>query len=394
MANFMAHDFDKLVNEYKQIGNKYIRFFESDKKLVLFGASQLGSEISQHLKGNAIAIDLFCDNDKNKCQKHFQDIFVIPFDVLCSIKDEIKIIITSRWYYQIKAQLDAAGFEDILDYGYEPFIKIFGYPHPHHYPAVFSKYKLLRKRTDIVSSNLDKIKEVYELFEDDLSKDTFYNIMKYRMTYDSKYIYNISECVHYYFNNNFLQFSDDEVLIDAGAYIGDSIYDFIKHTDGRFRKIYSFEPSIINYSHLVSNKNMLPYPHKLAFVHAAIGNQNGHVEFFNNPRSAGYSGSRISDYSKGCISNDTVPIVKLDDYNFSEKITFIKMDIEGAEIDALKGSERILKTIMPKLAISVYHKPDDILEVPLLIKRINNNYKIYLRAKYPYYEKETVCYAV
>ena len=77
----------------------------------------------------------------------------------------------------------------------------------------------------------------------------------------------------------------------------------------------------------------------------------------------------------------------------SDPVTFIKMDIEGAELEALKGSSKIIKKYMPKLAISLYHKKDDILEIPLYIKELVPEYKLYIR-HYSNAGVETVLYAV
>ncbi|MGN0909664.1 MAG: FkbM family methyltransferase, partial [Succinivibrio sp.] len=73
-----------------------------------------------------------------------------------------------------------------------------------------------------------------------------------------------------------------------------------------------------------------------------------------------------------------IDLCKLDDY-FFEKPTFIKMDIEGAELDCLKGAERILRELKPKLAICLYHKPFDIFEIPFYLKKIVPEYTFKIR---------------
>jgi hypothetical protein len=69
------------------------------------------------------------------------------------------------------------------------------------------------------------------------------------------------------------------------------------------------------------------------------------------------------------------------------------MDIEGAELEAIKGAKRIIEEQKPKLAICVYHKPEDIWELPELILSYNKEYKFYIR-HYSYKDNETVLYAV
>jgi len=72
--------------------------------------------------------------------------------------------------------------------------------------------------------------------------------------------------------------------------------------------------------------------------------------------------------------------------------TYIKMDIEGAELEALKGATKIIKTFSPKLAVCVYHKFGDIWNIPDFILREFNNYKIYLRADLVLVD--IICFAV
>ena len=89
----------------------------------------------------------------------------------------------------------------------------------------------------------------------------------------------------------------------------------------------------------------------------------------------GYSSSANQISTNGEIEVDCVSL----DNDISEKITTIKMDIEGFEIPALHGAQEHLSTETPKLAICVYHLPNDLWEIPQLITEINSNYKLYLR---------------
>ena len=83
----------------------------------------------------------------------------------------------------------------------------------------------------------------------------------------------------------------------------------------------------------------------------------------------------------------------MDDVLIDSNPTFIKMDIEGAEYKALKGAERVIRKCHPKLAISVYHKPEDIFDIPSLILEYNSDYRFYLR-HYSLTSSETILYVV
>ncbi len=84
---------------------------------------------------------------------------------------------------------------------------------------------------------------------------------------------------------------------------------------------------------------------------------------------------------------------KLDDVLKGERVTFIKMDIEGSELAALKGAANTIRSQKPKLAICIYHSPQDMLNIPIYIKSLVPEYKIYIR-HYTDMMLETVCYAV
>ena len=88
-----------------------------------------------------------------------------------------------------------------------------------------------------------------------------------------------------------------------------------------------------------------------------------------------------------------IPVKSLDDVIWKDSPTFIKMDIEGAEIEALRGSRRIIEEFRPKLAICIYHRPEDLFEIPLLIRKMRKDYRLLVR-QYSNSRFETVCYAI
>lgn len=86
-------------------------------------------------------------------------------------------------------------------------------------------------------------------------------------------------------------------------------------------------------------------------------------------------------------------MVAVDDIIEDHEATFIKMDIEGAELNALIGAEKTIRKSRPKLAISVYHKRRDIWEIPMLLLKYNPDYRFYLRC-YSFTGNDTVLYAI
>ncbi len=190
-----------------------------------------------------------------------------------------------------------------------------------------------------------------------------------------------------YFPKGVVTLSDDEGFVDCGAFTGDTVEDFCTRTKGKFRHIFSFEADKKNFDELEKTVKKLGLDQKkISCYSKGVYSKNGQCGF-----SLKGIGSSISD-----TGDEMIDVVALDSFlNESEKemITFVKMDIEGAELEALKGMQEIIRKNKPKLAICVYHKPSDFWELPLYIHSLNPDYKLYFR-QHALSRTGTVCYAV
>ena len=177
--------------------------------------------------------------------------------------------------------------------------------------------------------------------------------------------------------------SNNEIFIDCGAFDGWSIKGFIEFCGGKYDKIYSFEPIPSQYENTLININEAGIK-RVELIQKGVWNCKGVSNFVSNG-----GGSRIDN--EGTIPVELVSIDEVIPEN--EKVTFIKMDIEGAESQALQGAVNTIRRCKPKLAICIYHKPMDIIEIPILIKSILPEYKFYIRHHSPTRD-ETVLYAL
>jgi FkbM family methyltransferase len=171
----------------------------------------------------------------------------------------------------------------------------------------------------------------------------------------------------------------DEVFVDCGAADGDTIQQFLDHRRGKYAHIVAFEPDADNFYKLTQHD--IP---RCVYHHSAVGESNSPVPF----RSLGNTDSNISATAAG-----VVPCTRLDDVCWPSPPTFIKMDIEGYEKQALWGARRILQTYRPVLAICAYHWPADLWEIPQLIHMMVPEYELRLRRYMPGWI-EIVWYAV
>lgn len=181
--------------------------------------------------------------------------------------------------------------------------------------------------------------------------------------------------------DDFVHLSEEEIFVDAGCYSCDTDLAFIENCPN-YKRIIAFEPDLNNFTNceqVIKEKNIS----KIELYDCGLWDKVDLLKFTLQEH-----GSHITE--DGEIE---VKLNYLDNILKGEKATFIKMDIEGAEYKALEGCERIIKEKTPKLAISIYHRPEDIIDIPEIILSYNPNYKLYLR-HYSTMWSETVLYAL
>lgn len=185
-----------------------------------------------------------------------------------------------------------------------------------------------------------------------------------------------------YFDLKEFPHSEDEVFADIGCLNGDTSRNFIEWAKGNYKHIYCFEPDPKNARDCENKLSDLIGEDKVTVINKAVAEKNGVASFC--VCSNGTSG--IGD---GDIKVETVTI---DETLLGKGVTFLKMDIEGGEYNALLGAKELISKEHPKLAISVYHLPEDIYDLPALILDYYPGYKFYIRHYSPF-DSETILYA-
>lgn len=181
-----------------------------------------------------------------------------------------------------------------------------------------------------------------------------------------------------------------ETVIDAGGCLGDTALYFADKV-GETGKVYSFE--FIPYTINCFNKNLDLNKHLQDRIHLIKNplwsEANKNVYFTDRG-----SGSRIEmeKYEGYEYETVTVSIDELVNNGTIEKVDFIKMDIEGAELPVLKGAIESIKKYKPKLAISIYHSMEDFVNIPAWIHDLGVGYKLYL-GHYTIHDEETILFA-
>lgn len=218
-----------------------------------------------------------------------------------------------------------------------------------------------------VAANREKIEKAYSLLADDMSKKVFENTVMYKLTGKLDYLFDIETQRDEAYT--LLGLSQNETYLDIGAYNGDTVAEFLEKV-GQVNKIIAVEPDFKNFRKLQNNTKDIK---NIALINAAVTDKSGKIRFAQK-------GGRNSVQN---ANGTEINAVSIDDIMCGQAVTFIKMDVEGLEIPAIKGAVSTLKQYKPKLNIAAYHKNADLFEIPLLLNEINRDYKIYLR-HHPY----------
>lgn len=331
------------------------------KNLYLFGAS---SSCEKFLKkyGSQYKIHGIFDNNPAKEGTLFHQYKVIHAASLQHMDyDTTAILITSSYMREIITQLEEIDFHNYCLWG------------------MLSEEPEMWFEDNFSAEAKERLKELETILADEISKDLLRKIIRKR---DKKIkVWCDLQTNKSYFDTGLLTFGKEEVMVDGGAYTGDTIRQFAEMTNDCFKKIYAYEPDEKNYKEL---KEQYGKDARVECIQAGLWNEEGQVSF----NGTGEDGSAIKQ-----TGDSLIRVERLDgNEKIVEKVTFIKLDVEGSEAEAILGAQELIKKDKPKLAICIYHKQDDLWKLPLMIHELVPEYKIYIRHQLNVFY-DTVMYA-
>ncbi len=217
---------------------------------------------------------------------------------------------------------------------------------------------------EFVEENDSKFEKAFSMLADEKSRETYVNLINFKISGKLDYLIPCFSEKHEVYEN-ILRPEKDEVIADLGAYNGDTVEEFLKAARGQVKKIFALEPDKKNFAKLMKNTS------DLDFVEALNVAAYKEDTFLNFKKSAGRQ-SKIDE------NGEKIQAIRIDSLT-DEKISLLKMDIEGSELDAIKGAENTILNNKPKLYICAYHRNEDMFSIPLAIAEIRNDYKFYFR---------------
>lgn len=340
------------------------------RKIIIVGAAEEGLRLLHLCHQQKILVLSIFDHNPKKQGSRLGNMTVRSLDMLEDVDREIPVIIASHRVLKALEHLKGMGFRHVAPFALLQVLNPKAYP-PHMFYDGWLE-DLFERR--------GRLSALAGLLADEMSRRVLNAVIGFRLTLDATILSPIIEW-DLYGPAEILKYSDDEVYVDGGSYDGDSIRLFIDRVHGKFSRVLAFEPDKNTFERLSANFSA---EKRVEPINAGLYRQKATLCFDN----AGTRGSLLVD--RGGIE---IPVVSLDEVLGGQRVTFVKMNIEGAELDALKGAEQAIRSWGPKLAISVYHRPSHLWQVPEFVHNLREDYRLYLR-QHDGGVIETVLYAI
>ena len=247
----------------------------------------------------------------------------------------------------------------------------------------FEEYDFNELNHVFTTPEISRIVTLYGLLNDEKSRRVFKAALKFKLTEDYTYLLEVKDDVKKQYFDEVVKFSDEEVFVDCGGYTGDTIEAFLKAVDNKFKHIYSFEPDERNFKILTKYVEGLEQKDRIKAINAGVYYKSSVFYLQGEEMAIACTNEATDRKVEVCAIDDVVKFAP----------TYIKMDIETFETYALLGAMESIVKYKPKLAISIYHKFDDLWNIPLLLKQWVSEYDLYIR-HYECYQAETVVYAI
>ena len=350
-------DFEELLKPVVQTNDEAVieKIKKTDVPVILYGASvDVADQIAKKLTENGIAVQLVVYDEDSPVMtastRHLRDLALVHVRDVDNKLQAYHVILGFVKAYSRIADISVK-FRNALSVSYLSEI-----------------FDMEMIRYSFILDNENFLRDFYNRLLDRQSKDSFVAYLLGKTRQDMKYLPPVFD-KRQYFPEGMFALTDHESYFDCGAFTGDTIADFLNATGGTCHRIWAAEPDRVNYKQLIQYIE----DEKLSNVEAVnkgIYSHSGKLPFHEE----GSMLSMITNNSDRYIEVDTI-----DHITAGAPVTYIKMDVEGAELEALRGAEQTIRAYKPILGISIYHKERDLTDIPAYINTIVPDYSFYFR---------------
>ena len=377
--DFKEKSLELINNKYEEAllnRNKSLNWLKNNIKkynmnVCIFSCGKTSIDAYFKLKKEGIIVDCFSDNDNKWHGK------VVLENKICIAPERIDrentiIIVATIYIDDIWEQLKKMKFNYLISI-YEIYYLV-----NNNFDQSISKEELLKNT-----------KLLFDILADEESKKFVYFKLNSMINYQN--CFNIHNSFKPY--NNTKQYFPSNInfsykkgaFVDCGAYDGDTLNAVCNDILWDNSRYVCYELDEKNFCKLKKyiDQYFETYKNKIDLYNMGVGKEKCNINYLS-----------LGTESKIVCNKDAMQgiLVKISEHLKNENVGYIKMDIEGAEMDALIGAEKLIKEQKPVLGICLYHKFSDLWTIPLYIKKIVPEYKIYIRHHTDIY-LETVCYA-
>jgi FkbM family methyltransferase len=337
----------------------------SEYPLFMYGAGSYAEDLLKFLSKEGIVIDAaFVDDEYFASVSRNNNLFntIFALNEVCEKYSRFNVIIGFSDYKLAKKKLTT----------YNQINKIFFIDAPFYVDFFDYQY---------ICENKKAFEFTYNLLEDDDSKKLMVSFINAKINGRPDELYDFFNSKPYFINE--LKFNNEEIFVDCGAFDGDTVSLFVKKVNNLYKKIYALEIDELNYHKLLKNISL----ENIYNIHPLkIGSWDKKDVLY-------YKSDSIRTSLSNSESEQKIDVETIDCIVGDDPVSFIKMDIEGAELKSLLGAKNTITSNKPKLAICVYHRPEDLITIPQLLKKYVPEYKFYLR-HHRLISMDTILYAV
>lgn len=359
-------DLDSVIKREREAFDELAAPFE--KSIVLFGSGQLGRKALKGLREIGIEPLAFSDNNSKLWNQSIDGLTVLsPEDAAQKFGNKAVFVVTiwgacsTHRLRHTQEQLQQLNCLKVVSCAFL-FWK---------YPEIFLPHYCLDLPHKVYQQAED-IKKAFSIWADQQSCREYVDQLRWRILLDFDGLSSpVSQ--EQYFPQDIFTVSSTDIFVDCGAYDGDTIRCFLKYQNSFSGKIIALEPDPKNFEELQEYIATLPtsLQDRITVFPLAATSQRKKIRF----AATGTVSSVITD--TGMLEIAGVPLDELLD---NTAPTFIKMDIEGAELDALLGTQKVIQNSLPVLTICLYHCQDHLWKIPLLIQSLSSQYRLFLRS--------------